>query len=87
MGFPALRGRSPSTVTADGDRGTVRGPVFASTSVNSRASRSTFCHCKLRISLFRHPVSMTSRIAAMAPWGALGSVSNLSSTPSYDHDT
>ena len=44
----------------------MRGPVLASLSLSSPAVRSTSSQRNVRISLFRHPVSISSRSAAIA---------------------
>ena len=74
------------TSAAAGDRGTVRAPVLPSRSVSSPASRLTSSQRSVRISDLRQPVSISSRIAAMAGGHMERSVSAFRSaapTPRY----
>ncbi len=66
QGLPDTRGRSVSTSTVAGDSGIARGPVLLLRSRNSYASKSTSSQRKVSISFFRHPVTISNRIAAIA---------------------
>ena len=65
--LPGLGGRASRTRTADGDKWTVRAPVFPSTMRISALSRSTCSQRRVRISFRRQPVSISKRIVAIAP--------------------
>ena len=79
-GLLSCRGRETSTCLAVGDSGTARAPVFASRNRISSCSRSTSSHRSVRISLRRHPVSISRRSPAAAVVAILPVVSSSSST-------
>ena len=79
-GLSGCRGREASTCLAVGESGTARAPVFASRNRISSCSRSTSSHRSVRISLRRHPVSISKRSPAAAVVEILPFPSSSSST-------
>ncbi len=64
-GFPSRRGRAANTARAGAPRGTTRLPVFDEGRRRQPPARSTCSQRKVRISLRRQPVNVSSRKAPM----------------------
>ena len=66
-GLPSMRGKPERSFIAEGDKGTTLARLsWRPNSLNSLSSSATSSQRRHRISLFRHPVSMSSRRAVTA---------------------